>query len=45
MIRRKSNKLVDGGAPNLWGYFKDGVLKACDEVCGKMMGRRSKGDT
>ena len=27
------------------GHFKDGVLKACDEVCGKKRGRRSKGDT
>ena len=23
----------------------DGVIKACDEVCGKKRGRRSKGDT
>ena len=23
----------------------DGVLKTCDEVCGKKMGMRSKGDT
>ena len=30
---------------NLWGRFKDGVLKACDEVCGKKRGTRSKGDT
>ena len=29
----------------MWGYFNDGVLKACDEVCGKRRGRRSKGDT
>ena len=28
----------------MWGHFKDGVLQACDEVCGKME-RRSKGDT
>ena len=27
-------KLVDVGAPNLWGHFRDGVLKAYDEVCG-----------
>ena len=38
-------KLVDVGAPNLWGHFKEGVLKACDEVCVKNMRRRSKGDT
>ena len=29
----------------MWGHFKDGVLKACDDVCGKKRGRRSKGDT
>ena len=22
----------------MWGQFKDGVLKACDEVCGKKRG-------
>ena len=35
----KSNQIIDVGSPNLWGYFKDGVLKTCDEVCG----RRGKG--
>ena len=35
-------KLVDVGASNLWGHFKDGVLKTCDEVCGKKRGRRSR---
>ena len=29
---------------NVWGHFKDGILKACDEVCGKKRRRRSKGD-
>ena len=28
----------------MWRHFKDGALKACDEVCGKKRGRRSKGD-
>ena len=28
----------------MWGHFKDGVLKAYDEVCGKR-GRKSKRDT
>ena len=27
------------------GHYKDGILKACDEACGKKRGRRSKGDT
>ena len=39
-FEEKVAKLVDVGAPT----FKDGVLKACDEVCGKKCGRRSKGD-
>ena len=38
-------ELVDVGAPSLWRHFKDGVLVACDEVCGRMNERRSKGDT
>ena len=29
----------------MWGHFKNGVLEACDEMCGKTRGRRSKGDT
>ena len=37
--------LVDIGVPNLWGNFKDEILVACDEVCGKKRWRRSKGDT
>ena len=44
-FKEKVFKLVDIGAPNLWGYLKDGVLKECDEACGKKKERRSKGDT
>ena len=29
----------------MWGHFKEGVLKACDEVYGKTMGRRNKRHT
>ena len=29
----------------MWGHFMDGVLKACDVVCGKKRGNGSKGDT
>ena len=43
--KEKVIKIVDVGVPNLWGQFKDVVQKACDEVCGKKSGRRSKGDT
>ena len=37
--------IVDIGASNLWGHFKDWILWACDEVCGKKFGKRSNGDT
>ena len=42
-FEEKVTKLVDDGAPNLWGLFKDGVLKSCDEICGKK--GISEGDT
>ena len=44
-FEEKVSKLVDVGAPNLWGHFMDGVLMACEEVCGWKRRRRSKGDT
>ena len=48
-IRKKFEEnvieLVDVGAPILWRHFKDGVLEACDEVCGKKMGMRNNGDS
>ena len=37
-FEEKVTKLVDDGAPNLLEHFKDWVLKACDEVCGKKRG-------
>ena len=37
-------ELVSTDAPDLWKTFKDGVLKACDEVCGKKKFRRDQGD-
>ena len=43
-FEENKSKLVDVGVPNVRGHFNDGVLKACDEVCGKKRGRRSKGD-
>ena len=42
-FEEKVIELVDVGAPNLWGHFKDGVLMACDEVCGKKRGGEVKG--
>ena len=41
-FEEKETKFVDLGAPNLWGHFMDGVLMACDEMCGKKMGGKEK---
>ena len=37
-FEEKVIKLVNIGLSNLRGHFKHGVLKACDEVCGKRRG-------
>ena len=34
-FKEKVIMLVDVGAPYFLGHFRDGVLKAYDEVCGK----------
>ena len=44
-FREKVIELVDIDFPHLWGHFRDGVLRVCDEVCGKKNGRRCKEDT
>ena len=44
-FEEKVIKLVDVGASDLWGHFKDGSLKVGDEACGKKRWRRSKGHT
>ena len=41
-LEEKVTKLVDIGAPNLRGHFKDGVSKGRDEVCGKKRGGEAK---
>ena len=41
-LEEKVTELVDVGAPDLWGHFKDGVLKAYDDVGGKKRGRDVK---
>ena len=38
-------ELMSTGRPDSWGSFKEGVLKACDEVCGKGRNRRDIGKT
>ena len=37
-------ELVSTDAPDLWKTFRGGVLKACDELCGKKKSRRDQGD-
>ena len=37
-------ELVDTKEPDLWKTFKDGILNACDELCGKNTSRRDRGD-
>ena len=43
-FEKRVKELVNADAPDLWKTFKDGVLKACDEVCGKKKSRRDQGD-
>ena len=33
-FKKRVKELVSADAPDLWKIFKDGVLKACDEVRG-----------
>ena len=42
-FEKKLKELTSTDAPNLWKTFKDGVLKACDEVCEKKS-RKDRGD-
>ena len=37
--------LVNTDRSDVWTCFKEGVLKACDEVCGKKKGRKDREDT
>ena len=43
-FEKRVKELVSTDVPELWKAFKDGVLKACDEVCGKTKSRRDRGD-
>ena len=42
-FQRRVKELVSTDAPDLWKTFKDGVLKACHDVCGKKRSRRDRG--
>ena len=39
-FEKRVKELVNADAPDLWTTFKGGVLKACDELCGKKKSRR-----
>ena len=41
---KRVKELVSTDAPDLRKTFKDGVLRACDEVCEKKKSRRDRGD-
>ena len=43
-FEKRVRKLASTDAPDLWKTFKDGVLKACDELRGKKKSRRDRGD-
>ena len=43
-FEKRVKELVSIDVSDLWETFKDGVLKACDEVCGKKKSRRNQGD-
>ena len=44
-IEKRVRQLITIDAPDLWNCFKEGVLRACDEVCGKTRGKSIRGDT
>ena len=43
-FEKRVKELVSTNAPDLWKTFKDSVLKACDEGCGKKKSGRDRGD-
>ena len=44
-MKKEWGQLVSTDASDLWKCFGEGMLKAFDEVWGKMKGRRDQGDT
>ena len=44
-FKRRVVELVDTEAVDLWESYKNCVLKACDDLCGKTKGRRDQGNT
>ena len=43
-FEKRDEELVDVETTNLWESFGDGVLKACDELCGKNKVRKNGGN-
>jgi len=43
-FEERARELIDIDARDLWKSFKDGLLQACDEVCGKKR-RNDQGNT
>ena len=43
-FEKRVKELVRTDASDLWKTFRDGVLKACDELFGKKKSRRDQGD-
>ena len=41
---KKVKEVISTDAPDLWKIFKDDILKACDEGCGKKKSRRDQGE-
>ena len=44
-FQRRVVELVDAEAVDFRESYKNGVLKACDDLCGKTKGRRDQGNT
>ena len=44
-FEERVGELVIADAPDLWKRFREVMLKAFDEVCGKTKWRRDQGDT
>ena len=44
-FEERVGELVSADAPDLWKCFREGLIKAFDEVCGKTKGKRDQGDT
>ena len=42
-FKDKVKELVNIKAKDLWGSFKDGLLEACEELCGKRKQRKEQG--